>query len=62
MDGLEKMKLVGSELIKPKRARKAELLRKNIFKFAWSPMDMPGLDLSMVVYKLNINPNTKRVV
>lgn len=34
-----------------------ELLRKNKAEFTWSPMNILGLDPSVAIYILNLNPN-----
>lgn len=37
-------------------------MRENISEFLYSPVDMPSLDLSVMVHRLNINPKTNRMV
>lgn len=39
-----------------------KLLQKNKGEFTWSSTDISGLDPSMVVYSLNLDPNAKKVV
>lgn len=51
-----------AELTKPENTRIVELLRENRAEFTWIPADIPGLDPSVAVHKLTINPNAKRVV
>ena len=36
-------------------------LRKNIDVFAWSHEDMPGIDPSVITYRLNVHPSSKPV-
>lgn len=43
-------------------ARMIKLLRKNMVEFTWSPVDMPRLDPSVVVHRLNLDPNAKKIV
>ena len=39
----------------------ANFLRKNQDIFTWSHEDMPGIDLTVIVHKLNVNPNSSPV-
>ena len=39
----------------------ANFLRKNQDIFAWSHEDMPGIDPSVIVHRLNVNPNSSPV-
>ena len=39
----------------------ANFLRKNQDIFAWSHEDMPGIDLTVIVHKLNVNPDSSPV-
>ena len=32
------------------------LLIQNVDVFAWTPYEVPGVDLGFIVYKLNIDP------
>ena len=34
-------------------------LRENIVVFAWSHEDMPGIDPSVITYRLNVYPSSK---
>ena len=36
-------------------------LRMNQDVFAWSHEDMPGIDPSVIVYRLNVNPNSSQI-
>jgi hypothetical protein len=36
-------------------------LRRNSDVFAWSHEDMPGIDPSVIVHKLNVDPNHRPV-
>ena len=35
----------------------ANFLKRNQDIFAWSHEDMPGIDLSVIVHRLNVNPD-----
>ena len=39
----------------------ANFLRKNQDIFAWSHEDMPGIDPSVIVHRLNVNPDSSPV-
>ena len=39
----------------------ANFLRKNQDIFAWSHEDMPGIDPSVIVHRLNVNPHSSPV-
>ena len=39
----------------------ASFLRMNQDVFAWSHEDMPGIDPSMIVHRLNVNPDSSPV-
>ena len=36
-------------------------LRKNIDVFAWSHKDIPGIDPSVIIHRLNVHPSSKPV-
>lgn len=38
-----------------------EYLRDNSYIFSWSHKDMPGIDPSMMVYKLKVDPNFRPI-
>lgn len=52
-----KIMAIGSNLGEPLRGKVVKLLRKYADVFAWKPEDMPGLDESVAVHKLHIDPN-----
>lgn len=60
--GPETTTMVGAKLMRIKLARIIELLRESKSEFTWSPMDMLGFDLSVTIHKLNLDPNTKKIV
>lgn len=62
LDGSEKTTLVGVELTELEVARMNKLLRKSKGEFVWSPIDVLGLDPSLVVYRLNLNPNANELL
>ena len=39
----------------------ANFLRKNQDIFAWSHEDMPGIDPSVIVHRLNVNPDSSPI-
>ena len=39
----------------------ASFLRMNQDVFTWSHEDMPGIDLSIIVHRLNVNPDSSPV-
>ena len=39
----------------------AAFLRMNQDVFAWSHEDMPGIDLSVIVHRLNVNPTSSPI-
>ena len=43
------------------RQNLANFLSKNQDIFAWSHEDMPGIDLSVIVHRLNVNPDSSSV-
>ncbi|XXG88875.1 hypothetical protein AAC387_Pa12g1022 [Persea americana] len=49
--------LVGSQLPEPKKT-----LLLDLSVFAWTPYEMPGIDLAVMCHKLNVNPNHKPVI
>lgn len=42
--------------------RMTELLRDSKVVFAWTLADMLGLNPSMVVHRLNLDPNAKKII
>jgi len=38
-----------------------KILSNNLDVFAWSPTDMPGVDPSIICYRLSIDPKIKSV-
>ena len=38
-----------------------EFLRKNKEVFAWSHLDMPGIDLKVITHRLNVDPSHKLI-
>lgn len=58
----KKTTMVGVELIEPMVIKMTESIRENQLEFTWSLADMPGLDPSVAIHKLNFDPNTRKVV
>nr|XP_023893776.1 uncharacterized protein LOC112005710 [Quercus suber] len=52
---------IGTLACQPVRQSLAAFLKKNQDVFAWSHEDMPGIDPSVMVHKLNVNPATPPV-
>ena len=38
-----------------------QFLKKSIDVFAWSHKDMPGIDSSVIIHRLNVYPSSKPV-
>ena len=54
---LERMTIVGTLASWPVRQALMAFLRDNQDVFAWSHKDMPGIDLSIIVHRLNVSPS-----
>jgi ribonuclease HI len=52
---------VGSSLPQEQKEALVEFLRRNADVFAWSHEDMPGIDPSVIVHRLNVDPSYKPV-
>lgn len=52
---------IGSQLPQPIKEDLVAFLRRNKDVFAWSHEDMPGIDPSVIVHKLNVDPNYRPV-
>lgn len=52
---------IGSQLPQPMKKDLVAFLRRNKDVFAWSHEDMPGIDPSVIVHKLNVDPNYRPV-
>ena len=51
---LERYTRVGADLEEKNKEDLVQFLKKNIDVFAWSHEDMPGIDPSVITYRLNI--------
>ena len=49
---------IGTLASSPVRQALTVFLRENQNVFAWSHKDMPGIDPSIIVHKLNLNPDS----
>lgn len=58
---LERMTRMGTLASQPMRQALAAFLRMNQDVFAWSHEDMPEIDPSVIVYKLNVNPTSSPI-
>jgi len=52
---------IGSQLPQPMKEDLVAFLRRNKDVFAWSHEDMSGIDPSVIVHKLNVDPNCRPV-
>jgi len=52
---------IGSQLPQSMKEDLVAFLRRNNDVFAWSHEDMPGIDPSVIVHKLNVDPNYRPV-
>ena len=50
---------IGSKLNQVSKWHLISFLQKNIDLFAWTPIDMPDIDPSMMTHRLDVNPNYK---
>jgi len=65
VEGLEEFEIgdprkkvcIGSQLPQLVKDDLVAFLRRNNDVFAWSHEDMPGIDPSVIVHKLNVDPN-----
>jgi hypothetical protein len=68
-EGLEEFKIgdsgkkihIGSQLPQLVKEDLVAFLRRNSDVFSWSHEDMPGIDPSVIVHKLNVDPNHRPV-
>jgi hypothetical protein len=69
VEGLEEFEIgdpgkkvrIGSQLPQLVKEDLVAFLRRNSDVFAWSHEDMPGIDPSVIVHKLNVDPNHRPV-
>ena len=60
-DDLEKFTRIGTGIKEKAREDLIQFLRKSIDVFAWSHVDMPGIDPSVITHRLNVYPFFKPV-
>ena len=60
-DDPEKFTRIGTSMKEKTKQDLVQFLRKSIDVFAWSHEDMPGMDLSVITYRLNVYPSSKPV-
>ena len=58
-DDLEKSTRIGADLEGKIKKDLIHFLRENIDAFAWSHEDMPGINPSVITYRLNVYPSSK---
>jgi hypothetical protein len=69
MEGLEEFEIgnpmkkvrIGTQLPQLMKEDLVAFLKCNSDVFAWSHEDMPGIDPSVIVHKLNVDPNHRPV-
>lgn len=61
-EGLDRYFLVGSGLTDKEREEIVNLLRENIEAFAWTPHEMPRVDLEFICHHLNVDKDARLVV
>ena len=71
VEALETVELVDGQIIKTTRigttlslgmrAKLIQFLKENLYVFAWSHKDMPGIALGIIQHKLNVNPDRKPI-
>ena len=54
----EKFTRIGTSMKEKTKQDLVQFLRKSIDVFAWSHEDMPGIDLSVIIYRLNVHPSS----
>ena len=47
---------IGTSMKNQDKVETLLFLLKNVDVFAWSPYEVPGVDLEFIVYKLNVDP------
>ncbi|XP_059633363.1 uncharacterized protein LOC132276107 [Cornus florida] len=57
----ERTTRVGERLVEEEKQDLVDFLSQNADVFAWSHLDMPGIDPSVSCHSLNVNPNAKPV-
>ena len=55
-DDLEKFFQIGSQLPQQERNELIDLLKQNIYVFAWNTYEAPGVDPEFICHHLNVNP------
>ena len=60
-DDLEKFTRIGTGMKEKTKQDLVQFLRKSINVFAWNHEDMPGIDLSVIAYRLNVYPFSKLI-
>ena len=56
-DGLEKFFQVRAPLPPQEKGELVEFLKRNVDVFAWNAYKAPGVDLSFICHRLNVNPS-----
>ncbi|KAL0408301.1 UNVERIFIED_CONTAM: hypothetical protein Sradi_1764500 [Sesamum radiatum] len=58
-ENVEKVTRIGSHMSKSLQAMTIEFLRQNADIFAWKPSNFSGIDPSVIVHRLNVDPSTQ---
>lgn len=53
------MTKIGTSVTEKEERELVDQLIKNIYLFAWTPSDMPGINTKMVIHRLVIHPSIK---
>ena len=57
----EKFTRIGTSMEEKTKQDLVQFLNKSMNVFAWNHEDMPGVDLSVITYRLNVSPSYKPV-
>ena len=57
----EKMTYVGASLKEPLKSQLVMFLQENSDIFAWTAVDMPGIDPKLITHMLNVDPDRKTI-
>ena len=58
---IARMTRIGTTLSPKMRTRLIQFLKENLNVFIWSHEDMPGISLTVIQHKLNVDPEKKPV-
>lgn len=55
----DKVTYIGASLVEPPKGMLVTFLQGNNEVFAWTEVDMPGIDPQLITHKLNLDPGQK---